>query len=140
MANNKPLVRFLDNDKMKLAENTKRIVDGLLVEIKHGFEWDGASIPRWAWSIAGHPKDDDVIVPSLFHDGLYSSKLVSRWKADRIFYKLLRREGVGRFKANYMFWAVRVGGSKGYKKGKFANLVKVTDTRKVLNVDARVRK
>jgi hypothetical protein len=33
-----------------------------------GFDFDGASIPKWAWSIIGDPLALDILVAALFHD------------------------------------------------------------------------
>ena len=135
--NNKPLVRPLDGDRWRLAEQCERLVNGLHITVMRGFEWDGASIPRFAWVFVGTPADDDFLIPSLFHDALYCSKLVSRKRADLIFYKLLRREGVGRFKASILYRAVRVGGRKGYKRGRFSEYVTIVNTNKIKGANVR---
>lgn len=39
--------------------------------VKKGFDFDGASIPRWAWSIIGDPLALDIQIAALFHDILF---------------------------------------------------------------------
>jgi len=43
--------------------------------VLHGFDFDGASIPRWAWSIIGDPLALDIQIAALFHDLLYCAHL-----------------------------------------------------------------
>lgn len=51
-----------------------------------GFESDGMSVPRWLWWMWSPLKHPDLLEPSVVHDWLYSSKVVSRRQAD-IWYK-----------------------------------------------------
>ena len=39
--------------------------------VRAGFDFDGASIPRWAWSIIGDPLALDILIAALFHDILF---------------------------------------------------------------------
>lgn len=77
------------------------------VHIKAGFLSDGASIPRLLWPLVG-PKYAPRTFPAAFvHDALYVSEIVPRARADREFFTLLRRCGVGWLKARPYYLAVR---------------------------------
>jgi hypothetical protein len=71
--------------------------------------WDGASIPRWAWSIMGHPLAADVRNASYWHDRLCegSETPEDRMVADAVFLMMLRRAGVSRWRRWAMWFAVR---------------------------------
>ena len=80
-----------------------------LADIPEGYSWDGASIPRWAWSIMGHPLEGDLRLPSLIHDWLceHSATPADRMVADAIFFLLLSRAGVPRWRRICLWAAVR---------------------------------
>jgi len=44
------------------------------LSVPDGYRWDGASIPRSAWSIIGLTPSGEMDGPSLAHDSLYRSK------------------------------------------------------------------
>jgi len=74
-----------------------------------GSSWDGASIPRWAWPIMGHPLAADVREASYWHDRLCegSETPEDRMVADAVFLMMLRRSGVSRWRRWAMWAAVR---------------------------------
>lgn len=80
-----------------------------LTDIPEGYSWDGASIPRWAWSLMGHPLEGDLRLPSLIHDWLceHSKTPADRMVADAIFFLLLSRAGVPRWRRICLWAAVR---------------------------------
>jgi len=89
------------------------IIEG--VEIKKGFFWDGASIPRVLWPIIGSPFSPRFMAPSMVHDYLYSQgKKGARKTADRLFRKLLMANGVSKELTDAMYAGVRVGGKLHY--------------------------
>lgn len=86
------------------------------IDILSGFDFDGASIPRCCWSALGfYPTSPQTLPAALVHDALYASETFSRYECDYCFYNALRRQGVGYFKANAMYYAVRVGGANVWK-------------------------
>jgi hypothetical protein len=102
-------------DKGKYRLNTAVIIEG--VHIPEGFEWDGASIPRFLWRIVSSPFQPDLMVPSLVHDYLYSQGDKSgydREQADELFKKLLMANGVDDDLAETMYAGVRIGGGSHY--------------------------
>ena len=68
---------------------------------------DGASIPRFLWSVFS-PRYDASSFPAAFcHDMLYQSELVTRSQADAEFHRLLGLFGVSPIKARLYWIAVR---------------------------------
>lgn len=78
--------------------------------IKAGFKTDGASIPRFAWITTGTPFAPEHIRAAVIHDFLYQTGEVSRLMADGLFRTLLLEDGVNKYQAFKMFWALRIGG------------------------------
>lgn len=100
----------------RLTFFTEYIAHGMLpggVQISRsetpGSSWDGASIPRLAWSIMGHPLAADVREASYWHDRLCEGSKTpeDRMVADAVFLMLLRRAGVSRWRRWAMWAAVR---------------------------------
>lgn len=57
----------------------------LHLDVKAGFVFDGASIPRALWRVCGHPLEAPRIAAALAHDWIYASKVVPRADADLIY-------------------------------------------------------
>ena len=103
---------------------------GYSVTVKNGFDFDGASIPKWLWSIYGSPLNGTYVVASLIHDALYASQKVSKSVSDKIFLDIMKQSNVGYIKRISMYLAVRVFGGKDWKKAieykdEYANYVDV---------------
>jgi hypothetical protein len=77
-----------------------------------GDSWDGASIPRWAWSIFGHPLASEFRWASYWHDRLCESArtIEDRTAADAVFLRLLSEAGVSKWRRLLMWAAVRCYG------------------------------
>lgn len=81
------------------------------IKVPAGYETDGASIPRWAWSIVGTPGDSQFRIPSLVHDWLCDDAASQKqWRlravADAVFWYLLGGFGVSMPLRLLMFTAV----------------------------------
>lgn len=75
--------------------------------IPANFETDLASIPKIAWPILA-PSHSSLIRPAIIHDWLYRKTCdFTRFQTDLIFYHMLVNDGVSKFKASIMFYAVR---------------------------------
>jgi hypothetical protein len=81
-------------------------------EEHEGDSWDGATIFRWAWTLIGHPLCKEFRWASYWHDRLCeaSETIEDRTVADAVFLKLLRDEGVARWRRIGMWIAVRFYG------------------------------
>ena len=76
-------------------------VDGILpdgrvfyIEVKAGFVFDGASIPRALWRLCGHPLEAPRIAAALAHDWIYASRACARADADAIYREICRMVGI----------------------------------------------
>ena len=89
-------------------------LDGKLyrVEVLPGYQTDGASVPRIAWTLIGHPMQQPLLGPALVHDILYSSQLTRNHStADEIFLYLMRKTGsISWVKRNTVWSQVRLWG------------------------------
>lgn len=96
-------------------------LDGVLYIVPAGFSNDIASVPRVFWPAID--PCNDVAFGAVVHDWLYATRgvvrpwlsQISRAKADAIFYRALRANGVGYFRAQAMWVAVRIGGAQAWR-------------------------
>jgi len=92
--------------------------DGRICRIPKGFEWDGASIPKWAQWAIGEPMGRYAL-GALLHDWLYASRILGntkkgRLRSDELFLMALRGLKIAWWRRKAMYRAVRLGGSKAY--------------------------
>jgi len=75
---------------------------------------DGASVPRFAWSLGISPFDGDYFDAAVLHDFIYrdTETPFTRKQADRIFLAAMVWLGVGFWKRQTVFRAVRMFGGK----------------------------
>ena len=95
-----------------------------------GYTYDGASVPRWAWSIIGLTPDGLIRAAALVHDwiGDFSGtlpvwsqikptfKTYTRKENDDMFYRNMIKCGVDKRKARIAWMAVRVAGGLFWNK------------------------
>ena len=119
------------NENLFILSKDKTVESlGYSVTVKKGFDFDGASIPKWLWSIYGSPLNGNYVVASLIHDGLYASQKVSKRISDKIFLDIMKQSNVGYIKRTSMYLAVKVFGGKDWKeaskhKDEYTNYVDV---------------
>lgn len=99
-----------ESDQVELAEDYVFWVDGLEVWIPAGFRWNGASIPRFLWSVIGGRFEPATLRASLEHDWIYLCHGVARRQADKQFRRRLQEAGMSAWKAASMYQAVRIFG------------------------------
>ena len=89
------------------------------VTVPDGYITDGASIPRILWPFIGSPYGPYTDA-AVIHDYLYSARKtyqkINRKEADLIFYKILCSIGISAWNARLMYWGVRIGGWRAWKK------------------------
>ena len=91
------------------------------VTLPRGYVFDGASIPRLAWSMIGHPFDPSFLVAAAVHDWYCDQAAQThdyqlRVIGDAVFFALLRRAGVSWLKRSAMYLAVRSYGLWSFRK------------------------
>lgn len=75
-------------------------------------EFDGASIPMFAWALIGSPFTGKYRKAAVIHDTLCFVKDRPAKECHWIFREMLRALGVGRVRARLMYVALLIGGSK----------------------------
>lgn len=104
-----------EDRRMRLHPETDLVFvrcTGERIEAQPMLEFDGASIPVWAWPLVGSPFTGKYRKAAVIHDTLCWQRFRSSREAHRIFYEMTRALGVGRIRARLMYWALLIGGSK----------------------------
>ena len=109
-------VNIVNENVFILSEDKTVESLGYSVTVKNGFDFDGASIPKWLWSIYGSPLNGNYVVASLIHDGLYASQKVSKRVSDKVFLDVMKQLNVGYIKRTSMYLAVKMFGGKDWKE------------------------
>jgi hypothetical protein len=102
-----------------------------LIYVHAGFEYDGASVPRLLWTITGYLPDGLHRAAALAHDFLYQyhgrpplgsvspiSAVFTRAMADKAFFDLMKKAGVGLVARWRMYAAVRAFGWLSWNRSK----------------------
>lgn len=107
-----------DGRRMKLIQEvTYTDPSGRMWTVPAGYIYDGATIPRSLWSVAGGPFEGKYRDAALFHDiecekGHWGICLVPSAEVHRMFYNAMRCSGVSADQANLMWTAVDKYGPK----------------------------
>lgn len=104
-----------EDRRMKLHYDTDLVFErctGELVPAVPDLEFDGASIPVWAWPLIGSPFTGKYRKAAVIHDTLCYFRDRPARACHEIFREMLRALGVGRFRAAVMYRALLLGGSK----------------------------
>ena len=77
-----------------------------------GCQSDGASVPEFLWSSVSPRIDPRTLRGALAHDYLYRNYVPgwSREDADRLFYHLIREDGLSWWKSQKAYWGIRIFG------------------------------
>ena len=112
----KLLVKDLMNGKFELISDYIYQIEEHVIKVPKSFVTDYASIPRIFRAIVlPYGKHSGA---SVVHDYLYSKGCelnIERKKADKIFFEILKEEGVNPILARLMYIAVRIFGKIRYK-------------------------
>ena len=92
--------------------------NGRWLHLPAGFKSDGASVPRFFWRWVFPPGDSRALLAAFAHDFVYRTHPDGWTKqdADKMFYVLLRKNGVPYFNAKRAYWGVRFFGGPSWKK------------------------
>ena len=111
-------LRYYDGKDFELKTDYRYEINEKVIHIPAGFKCDLASVPRLFRNIintyGSHTK------AAVIHDFLYRNGYkvgISRKEADKIFLAVMKEQGVGFFKRQVMYRAVRGFGMFAYKKG-----------------------
>jgi hypothetical protein len=89
--------------------------DFFKIDVKGGWETDGASVPKFLQNIFA-PFADLTIEAAIVHDALYMAEALPRKKCDEIFLEIMELSGVPYWKRKLMYIAVRIGGGAVWKE------------------------
>lgn len=113
---NKLRGEFLGKGEWKLTKpfvyNSKRF--GKIV-VPEGFVINGASIPRFLWSIIGSPWSGRYAKGSGIHDWVYYDQTFTRKECDEIFLEIMVLDKVPAWKRFVIFRALRIFGGFAWK-------------------------
>jgi hypothetical protein len=79
---------------------------GIIWDAPVGSVTDGASIPRYLWSVMGGPFEGKYRNASVLHDVAYGEHNRPWWDCDRMFYNAMRCSGVSAAEAKTMYYAL----------------------------------
>ncbi len=91
---------------------------GVIHLVPKDFVTDGATIPRFLWSIIGSPFTGLYKKAVLIHDELYFTQKTKRRYADKIFLEIMKYSGVAFWKRIAMYSGVSIGGWYRWNKQK----------------------
>lgn len=125
---NNRVARLLEDLEYKVISSD----NAYYIKIKKGFEYDGASIPKIFWWLIGSPFSGKYRLAATVHDALYATQLLSKDKADDIFYNIMIEDGVSKWKALLMYSAVKAGGYFAYNDATSKNIdIKFVEVREI---------
>ena len=105
-----------------LSTVTENVIEwkGRSFVIPAGFESDGASVPRFFWRIVCPPTDPKAVRAGVAHDWIYRKQPDgwTREEADKMFYDLLKEDGMMRCQARLAYLGVRLGGGFAWDESK----------------------
>lgn len=103
-----PAIQQINSSQYRLYEDYEYVHrDCFEITIKKGFHFDGASIPRLLWRVAGTPFTGKYTVAALMHDALYSIEAFDRKECDLTFLEIMEDYGVNWFSRITKYYAVR---------------------------------
>lgn len=88
-------------------------IDGVshVVIIPQGYHFDGASIPSMLWPLIGSPFEPDLMLAACIHDWYCEHTMLdyqSRVIGDAVFFYLLQRAGIPRWRRVLLYLGVRL--------------------------------
>ena len=104
-----PVETRWENDGISMTllnELTYTDPNGIVWIAPAGSQVDGASIPRYAWSVMGGPFEGKYRNASVLHDVAYGERKRPWQDCDRMFYNAMRCSGVSVTEAKTMYYAL----------------------------------
>lgn len=120
-----PIISYNVNEKCWYLEEDYSYQDGgSLIKVPKGFDFDLASIPRFLWWLIA-PFELSISAP-LLHDFVYvyrgdlpeasivPVRIYNRKQADELFKRMMKLEGVSKWRMNAAYLAVRLFGKRAW--------------------------
>ena len=135
-----PVIRQVAGRLYRIQRLFVALWNGVLIEIRPGFEFDGSSHPTVSYMLIGGAMCGRYTAATTVHDALYAVQLTTRKEADVCMYDIMRDYSVGWVKAQAMYWAVRAAGWKAWRSNQKSGRVQDTrESRLVEVIDMRSR-
>jgi len=99
-----------DNERVLINDYYCKLSNHRMLEVKKGFKYDGASIPRIFWSLIGSPFTGAYQRAAFIHDVLYAGEICTRKECDEIFILIMKEHGCNWVTRNVIWSAVRICG------------------------------
>lgn len=90
----------------ELVEEFTVSIDEKTFKVPKGFLTDLASVPRILWILI--PPFGKYTKAAVIHDYLCYKSIISRKEGDKVFYKIMIRDGTKKWKAKIMYLGVRL--------------------------------
>lgn len=123
--------RFESSEKMTLVRRWRMVFTQQSIRyelvLQARFCSDGASIPRYLWSVMGAPFVGKYRKSAIAHDALYATQITSRAFADLLFLTAMKHEGCSWFSRYTMYIAVRFFGFLSWRKTSFQSMIKMRE-------------
>ena len=105
-------------DTVILLENLTVTSDGRTITVPAGFRCDGASVPAFLWSSVSPQIDPRTLRGAIVHDFIYRTHPPqwSRRDADKLFYGLIRADGLSWWKSQKAYLGVRLFGASSWEQ------------------------
>ncbi len=129
-----PKIRQVGPQRYRIKEDFIALWDNRLIELKVGFEFDGASIPRMFWHIIGSPMSGRYTAATAIHDGLYAVQHTTRREADDCMYDLMRQYQTLWIQAATMHRVCRIVSGRAWAQNARSGLVEATRINELVTV------
>lgn len=108
-----------NGDILTLKENLMIKFRRKMFIVPAGFQCDGASVPQFLWDSVSPRIDPRTLRGAVAHDYLYRNYIPGwdRKEADKLFYHLIREDGLSWWKSKKAYWGVRFFGKGAWKHG-----------------------
>lgn len=132
-----PKIQEINDNEYRVIRKYRAVLpNNDMIEVKAGFVYDGASIPRLFWSLIGSPFTGTHTRAAFIHDALYAAESYDRKICDWIFLQILQKHGCSWIKRNTLWLAVRIFGGFVWKKHTEKSVAKA---RRVVAVSKEMR-
>lgn len=92
------------------------------ITVGAGYLFDGATIPRWLWPLAGAPMEPPHDAAALIHDWLYACQILSKRQADWIYAQVLAQAGYAYWRVAAEWLAVTIFGGAAWSEAKLRDV------------------
>lgn len=114
---NYPKIQEINDNEYRVIRKYRAVLpNNDTIEVKAGFVYDGASIPRLFWSLIGSPFTGTHTRAAFIHDALYAGECYDRKTCDWLFLQILQQHKCAFLKRNTLYFAVRIFGGFVWKE------------------------